>query len=280
LEPFSRLRAFRLSHPAPALAGLALLAGVAAVEGMRLSDGATRDGAIAVVVLLAALASSVVGFAFSLLAGSALAFLRIEPVEAVTTMALCSMAIQSYAVWQLRASIRWRDLRPMLAAGALTTPLGVALLLHVDKRFHAALLGVVVISYAVATLLQRRMPVVRGTARRDALAGALGGLVGGISAAPGLFVTIWCSMHGWDKVQQRATYQPFILATQGVLLAVLAVAVPPQGHALRTLGFVPFALLGAVGGFALYRRLTTGQFQAAMSVLLIVSGAGLLMRAG
>ena len=31
---------------------------------------------------------------------------------------------------------------------------------------------------------------------------------------PGSFVTIWCSMRGWDKLRQRATYQPFILAMQ------------------------------------------------------------------
>jgi uncharacterized membrane protein YfcA len=121
--------------------------------------------------------------------------------------------------------------------------------------------------------------VIRGTAWRDALAGALGGVIGGLSSAPGLAVTIWCSMRGWDKQQQRAVYQPFILAMQLVTVTCLAWSAPPQTDVLRYASFVPFALLGAIGGFAVYRRMTTQQFQAALSVLLIVSGVGLLARA-
>jgi hypothetical protein len=52
------------------------------------------------------------------LAGSALAYLRFDPVHAVTTMALCSIAMQAYAVWQLRASIRWRALARCWQQGA------------------------------------------------------------------------------------------------------------------------------------------------------------------
>lgn len=277
MPPLSRLRALRLPNQARVLAAFAALAGAAT---MALVHVRGPDDVIALVVLLAAMISSVVGFAFSVLAGSALAFLRIDPVEAVATMALCSVAIQSYAVWQLRTSIRWRAVWPMLAAGAVTTPLGAALLLHIDKRVYADALGVVVIGYAVATLLQRRMPVVRGTALRDALAGALGGVVGGLSAAPGLLVTIWCSLRGGDKMQQRAIYQPFILGTQCILVATLGWSAPPEADAIRMLGFVPFALLGAIGGFALFRRMTARQFSAATGVLLIVCGAGLLARAG
>ena len=98
-------------------------------------------------------------------------------------------------------------------------------------------------------------------------------------SAPGLVVTIWCSMRGWDKEQQRAVYQPFILAMQLVTVACLAWSAPAQSDVLRDASFVPFALLGAMGGFALYRRMTTRQFHSAVSLLLIVSGAGLLARA-
>ena len=43
--------------------------------------------------------------------------------------------------------------------------------------------------------------------------------------------------------------------------------------------FVPFALFGAIGGLALYQRLTNRQFHVATSALLLISGAGLLARA-
>jgi hypothetical protein len=66
---------------------------------------------------------------------------------------------------------------------------------------------------------------------------------------------------------------------QLVTVACLAWSAGPQTDALRNASLVPFALIGAAGGFALYRRLTMRQFHAAVSVLLIVSGAGLLTRA-
>jgi uncharacterized membrane protein YfcA len=241
--------------------------------------GSSADGAVAAVVLLAALVSSIAGFAFAALAGSALAYLRFDPVQAVTTMAMCSIAMQSYAVWQLRASIRWRALAPMLAAGAITTPLGVALLVHIDAKLYAAVLGAMVTCYGGYVLLRRQTRTVRGSAWHDALAGALGGVIGGLSSVPGLVVTIWCSMRGWDKVRQRAVYQPFILAMQLVTVACLMWSAAPRSDPLRHASVVPFALLGAVGGFALYRRMTTQQFHSALSVLLIVSGTGLLTRA-
>lgn len=118
-----------------------LIAALVAIESARMLAAPAAEGEVALVVLVAALVSSIAGFAFAALAGSALAYLRFDPVEAVMTMALCSIAIQGYAVWQLRASIRWRALGPMLAAGAMATPLGVVLLIHIDAELYAAVLG-------------------------------------------------------------------------------------------------------------------------------------------
>ncbi|MGE5118101.1 MAG: TSUP family transporter, partial [Betaproteobacteria bacterium] len=133
---------------------LALITVLVAIASARMLAGHAADGAVAAVVLLAALVSSIAGFAFAALAGSALAYLRFDPVQAVMTMALCSIAIQSYAVWQLRASIRWRALGPMLAAGAMATPLGVVLLIHIDAELYAAVLGAIVTCYGGHLLLR------------------------------------------------------------------------------------------------------------------------------
>src|SRR5262249_10413411 len=93
------------------------------------------------------------------------------------------------------------------------------------------------------------------------------------------FVTIWCSMRGWDKLRQRAVYQPYILAMQIVALVCLRWQAPINVGVVHDLRYVPFALLGAIGGLAGFQRLTTKQFQIAVSVLLGVSGVGLLVQA-
>src|SRR5262245_60546187 len=96
-----------LSPIAVSVLGLWTLAG-----SLQLADGiaAHREGAwivvgIAAVVMLAALVSSIAGFAFCALAGGALAYLNVEPVHAVRTMVVCSIAIQLYAVWKIRQTI-------------------------------------------------------------------------------------------------------------------------------------------------------------------------------
>jgi len=245
--------------------------------------GYDRDGAsiligTAIVVSLAALVSSIAGFAFSALAGSALAYLGMDPVHAVRTMAFCSIAIQLYGVWKIRPFIDWRSLRPMIAAGAVTIPVGVWLLVHIDGVIYAAGLGVFLMSYGCYRVMRGKTRVVAVTPWRDAAVGALGGLAGGLAALPGSFVTIWCSMRGLDKLQQRAIYQPYILVMQLVTIGCLRWQAPASTGDAQSLCFVPFALLGAIAGFAVFERMTGKQFQTVVSGLLVVSGAGLLTR--
>src|SRR5258708_5628511 len=118
---------------------LALLAGAGDLAGgivERREDAWLAVGEAAV-ILFSALVSSIAGFAFSALAGSALAWLKLDPVHAVQAMVLCSIATQAYAVWTIRAAIRWDGLWPMLAAGALMIPLGVWLLVRTPPSYYA-----------------------------------------------------------------------------------------------------------------------------------------------
>jgi len=60
-------------------------------------------------------------------------------------------------------------------------------------------------------------------------------------------VTIWCSMRGWDKLRQRATYQPYILAMQLLTIACLQWQAPAQAVVKQDFALVPFALLEPSG---------------------------------
>lgn len=243
------------------------------------SDDGARSLVVAGIIAVSALVASIVGFAFCALAGSALAYQGVDPVEAVRTMILCSTGIQLYAVWRIRRAIRWSTLWPMLAAGALMVPIGVWLLLHVDAGSYGIGLGAFLSAYGLFAVFRRDDLIVRGSPWRDAGAGALGGLAGGLAGLSGSFVAIWCSMRGWGKDAQRAVYQPFILIMQVWTLVCLRWLAAGHTPALEGLRFVPFALLAGIAGFAIYERLTHAQFRAVVSALLIFSGFGLLARA-
>jgi hypothetical protein len=77
----------------------------------------------------------------------------------------------------------------------------------------------------------------------------------------------------------RRVYQPYILAMKVIALVCLRWQVPPRVPAVPDPASVPFALLGAIAGFALFQRMNNRQFHVATSALLLASGVGLLARA-
>lgn len=238
--------------------------------------GAWTTVATAAALLAAALVASIAGFAFAAVAGGALAFLQADPVSAVRTVVVCSLAIQLYGVWKLRAAVRWRPLLAPLAGGVATLPLGVWLLLRVDVPTYEAVLGALLILYGACLIARTEPRVVRGGAWSGLAAGAIGGLAGGLAGLPGASVTIWCSRRGWDKLQQRAVYQPFILVMQLLTLGWLHGYASIRVSALELLHFVPFAVFGAIGGLALFHRLSDRQFRWATGAILLLAGASLL----
>jgi uncharacterized membrane protein YfcA len=241
--------------------------------------GGWVDVAIAAVVLTSATISSIAGFAFAALAGIGLAFVALDPVRAVHTIVLCSIATQLYAVWQLRRNIQWMALWPMLAAGAVTVPCGVWLLLRAQTTIYRIGLGVILIGYGAYSIARSEEWKVRVSRSRDALVGALSGFIGGLTAFPGMLMTIWCSFRGSDKVSQRAIYQPYILSMQIVTVTSLHILGRGNLGNGRDLRYVIFAVLGAAAGFALFKRMSAMQFRVVLNVLLVVSGFGLLVAA-
>ena len=106
-------------------------------------------------------------------------------------------------------------------------------------------------------------------------------VTGGAAAFPSMFVTIWGSLKGWTKEEQRALYQPFILIVQ--LVAIAAMMMPGLMPANRPtfdfsgIVYMPAVLLGSILGLACYRRLNDRQFAMSVNLLLAVSGLALLV---
>jgi uncharacterized membrane protein YfcA len=264
------------------LLALASVLGVVAYGGVLLRFGFSEASvATMAAVGVAALASGIAGFAFSAICGAILFQFRHDTVGVVEIMLICSIANQSLSVWLLRRDISLLTLAPFVAGGVIGVPLGVWLLLHLNAGTFKAALGVILVGYALYMLLRRPVTLPGTSLATDVVAGAIGGMVGGFAATPGAAVSIWCGMKGWDKRQQRAVFQPFILLTQFVVLAAIglmhakggaSVAIPPIAWAC-----VPAGLLGTWWGMELFKRLSDWQFAKAVNVLLVVSGIGLVV---
>lgn len=262
----------RFAASAVALAGMLLL-----VHGLPYTVTLTI-----VAVFAAATLSSVGGFAFSALCGASL-FQFLPPVEAVHLMVVCSIALQFFSVVALRQSIDWRLLSRFLLGGMISLPLGIYLLTMLDAGVYKRIIGAFLVCYGVFMLLRPALTLRFQRGWADVLAGAVGGITGGFAAFPGAFVTIWCSLKGWDKARQRGVYQPFILLMQLAALAILTIHPARPIHlatpvaAITPLIFVPAALLGTWCGLGWYRRLSDAQFAKVVNLLLITAGFGLIL---
>jgi len=240
---------------------------------------APAEFASLVIVLVAGFVSGVAGFAFSAIAGGGFAHFDVGPVQAVEIMALCSIAIQLYSVIAIRRDIRWRCILPFIAGGFTTLPLGTFLLTHISIPLFDLVLGIFLLAYGVKGLAGPIRKGVSGNWRIDFVVGALGGITGGIAAFPGAFVTIWCTMRGWDKATARGVYQPYILVLQLAAVAWMRAESVPFVQAETAIPCVAVALLAAHLGLLVFRRLGNEQFARIVAALLAISGAALLARA-
>jgi len=230
----------------------------------------------ATIIFAAALLSSIAGFAFSALAAAVVLHLYQDPVRSMAVVVSCSIAIQSYGVWALRRDIRWRPLAPFLLGGVFTVPVGVAILKDMPTGVFSLCLGAIVIVYSIYHMRASHLRVPNFSPRADIAVGAVGGVLGGLIAFPGLAVCIWCALRGWSKEQQRAIYQPFILLMQLEALAFLGAMNPSRVPTEALAFYMPAALLGAYIGFAIFRRMSAAQFNLAFHLLLIAAGVSLL----
>ncbi|HZS81630.1 MAG TPA: sulfite exporter TauE/SafE family protein [Stellaceae bacterium] len=226
----------------------------------------------------AALAAGLAGFAFGLIA-SGLWLHVLTPHEAVPLIAGCGLAIHVFSIWRFRNALRWRALWPFLLGGIIGIPLGTLALRHADPAAFRIGVGLFLVTYAGFMLLRPPMPAVAAGGRLvDGCVGAAGGVLGGLAGLSGVLPTIWCDLRGWPKDAQRGVYQSYILVIQSLVMVSLALS---GGIGVREmklfLAALPAIALGAMLGFRLYDRVDPMQFRRILLVLLLISGAALLV---
>ena len=116
-------------------------------------------------------------------------------------------------MWKLRRAIDWRRLLPFLIGGQIGVPLGIEVLRLAAGRRHARGIGAFLIAFSLYSLLKPTLPAVKGARPiADGGVGVLSGIVGGATGLAGILPTIWSTLRGWTKDEQRAVFQPAAVA--------------------------------------------------------------------
>jgi hypothetical protein len=234
--------------------------------------------------VLAGFVQGLSGFGFSMVAMSIWVW-GLEPQLAAVMAVFGSLAGQLVGLYSVRRSLSFGALAPFLAGGLAGIPIGVVLLPQLDANLFKLALGLLLVVACPAMLFASRLPRLSISSRLgarlgDGLAGLGGGFMGGLGGFTGVIPTLWCTLRGLPKDEQRSVIQNFNLATLSVTMAAyLATGAVTQPMwpllPLVAVALVVPSLLGA----RLYHLLGEHDYRRVVLGLLTAMGAALLWAA-
>jgi len=217
------------------------------------------------------------GFGFSMVAMSFWVW-GIDPRVAAAMAVFGSLTGQIVATFSVRRALGLRVLAPFLAGGAVGVPIGVALLPHLNPTAFKLAFGLLLAVWCPIMLFANRLPrITAGGRLADAAVGAAGGFMGGLGGFTGAAPTLWCTLRGLDKEQQRSIIQNFNLAALAVAMAGYVVTGAIDREMLPLLPVVAAALLvPALIGARVYVGLSPTAFRRVILSLLSLTGVVML----
>ena len=115
----------------------------------------------------------------------------------------------------------------------------------------------------------------------DAFAGLIGGVLGGLAGMSGTVPAIWTQLRGWKRDLRRATMQVYNIAMHVTTLTVYSRTGTLDATTLKLFAVAaPAMLIPSFFGMRLYGRFSEKTFTRVVFVLLLASGAALLVSAG
>lgn len=176
-----------------------------------------------------------------------------------------------------RQSLTFRDIWRLSAASLVGIPLGVWLLRRLDAGVVTAVLGFIIILYALYSLLGFHLPALANRTWAFAF-GFVGGLLSGAYNTSGPPVVVYANCRRWPPAQFKSNLQGYFL-----LNSLMAIGVHALSGNLTVavwhnywLG-LPTAVLGLVLGVRLDGRLNPARFRQLVLLLLVVLGVRLVL---
>jgi uncharacterized protein len=230
-----------------------------------------------IATFLGSFVAGLAGFAFGLIA-AAIWLHVLTPLQTATLIVVYGLIVQGYAVWKLRHALDWRRLLPLVIGGQIGIPVGIELLRWLPAPAMRAAVGVVLVAFSLYSLLRPRLGSVAGVGPlADGAAGFASGIVGGATGLAGILPTIWASVRGWTKDEQRAVFQPTAVAIFAGCLAWLGgTGSFDRATLILFLAGLPALFAGSWFGLRLYGRLDEANFRKVVLGLLLVAGMALV----
>jgi uncharacterized membrane protein YfcA len=225
---------------------------------------------------LGAFVAGLAGFAFGVVA-AAIWLHILTPLQTATLIVVYGLIVQGYSVWKLRHALDWRRLMPLVIGGQIGIPLGIELLRWLPAPTMRGAVGIVLVAFSLYSLIRPKLwPMADVGALADGSAGMVSGAIGGATGLAGIVPTIWASLRGWTKDEQRAVFQPVAVTIfVGCALWLGGTGGFDRDTVRLFATGLPALLIGTWAGLKVYGRLNEAAFRRVVLVLLLLSGLSL-----
>jgi uncharacterized membrane protein YfcA len=224
---------------------------------------------ISLAVAVASYAQAVSGFGFALIASPLIATLE-GPKAAVVGGAVVATLQSLYVIRRLRPDVRWRAVALITGASLVGMPLGLFALSGLSKQGLTAVIGVIVLVFAVLMWRGWRLPDTRLT---EAAAGIVSGALATSTGISGPPIVITFHGRGMPPNVFRASLAG-VFTLQGVAaIGLFAAAGKFDASVWRVIAVgTPAMIAGWLAGNRTFARIDPARFRGIVIGMLVISG--------
>jgi uncharacterized membrane protein YfcA len=227
------------------------------------------------IVFAAIFTQTITGFGLALVSMPLLVL--VMPVQvAAPLVALVGGVAELLLLIKHRAAFNIRAVAVLVAAMVLGIPVGVYLLGQVDEGVVTAVLGVIVVAYALYALFGFKLPALAHKGWAVGF-GFVAGILGGAYNTSGPPVIIYGNCRGWEPAEFKGNLQGFFLVAS--VAVIVAHVIGGNLTAVVWTNFfvaIPAILMGLVVGSVLEKRINPARFRQIVLVALVGLGLSLI----
>jgi uncharacterized protein len=231
---------------------------------------------IAVIVYFAIFTQAISGFGLALISMPLLVEI-LDPVSAATVVALMALTTQVVMLAKYRRELRFGALWRLMLGSVAGIPLGVLALAYLDEKLILTVLGVILIVYALYSLISPRLPVITNLSWGYGF-GFFSGILGGAYNTGGPPFVIYGMCQCWEPTEFKANLQGLLMVNSSMVVVAHLFAGHYTPLVLQNYAVAfPMILLGAGTGFWLDKYINEALFHKIVLVLLLVIGLRMLL---
>ncbi len=231
---------------------------------------------IIVIVFVAMLIQTSVGFGMGLVSMPLLLGI-LDPIGAAALVSLVGITSEIYMIFRYRHRLQLRVVLRLIVASVIGIPFGVLSLGLLDERVILSVLAFIMIGYALVSLLNFPIPVIKNENWSFGF-GFLAGVLGGAYNTSGPPLIIYGTARRWSPGEFKVNLQMVFLSNSIIVIATRVLAGQYTSDVFRHYAVaLPAMIIAGWIGLRLDKRIDPVQFRKLVLVLLLVLGIRLLL---